>query len=58
MNNALELTQALASSAAAHRCYAQHWLEHTYGRPQLNEDQGMIVKLGDSSLNSRTSSGS
>jgi hypothetical protein len=55
VNNALELAQALANSAAAHRCYAQHWLEYAYGRPQTTEDFGMIVKLGDSSLQSRTS---
>jgi hypothetical protein len=54
VSNALELAQALASSGAAHRCYAQHWVEYTYGRPQMNEDYGMIAKLGDGSLNSRT----
>jgi hypothetical protein len=55
VSNALELAQALANSGAAHRCYAQRWLEYAYGRPHMNEDYGMIAKLGDGSLSSRTS---
>lgn len=48
--NALELVDALAASDVVHECYAKHWVEFTYGRPEADEDARLIARLGDESL--------
>lgn len=53
VDGALQLATALANSEAAHRCYAQHWLEFAYGRPSTMADGGMIAKLAKLSRDQR-----
>lgn len=48
--NAVELSQVLAESKEAHRCYAQHWLEFAYGRASTKADNQTLDKLAEESL--------
>ena len=48
--NAVELSQVIAESGMAHRCYAKHWLEFAYGRDAKKGDNALIAKLGEESL--------
>jgi hypothetical protein len=48
--NALELVELLASSTAAHRCYADHWLAYLYGRPTHRSDAAVLDDLAARSL--------
>jgi len=48
--NAVELSQVIAESGMAHRCYAKHWLEFAYGRDAKKADDALIAKLGEESL--------
>jgi len=47
---ALELATALAASEDVHACYARHWLEFAYGRPDAAQDAALIDRLAQSSL--------
>jgi hypothetical protein len=49
VNNALELIDQLVASPAVHECYAKHWLEFAYGRPQSAADSPIIKRLGTKS---------
>jgi hypothetical protein len=49
VNDALDLADAIAASADAHACYAQHWLEYAYGRPSTDVDAPIITRLGKGS---------
>lgn len=46
VESALELIAALAESQDVHECYAKHWLEFSYGRPEVAEDRALIERLG------------
>ncbi|HEX7670333.1 MAG TPA: DUF1588 domain-containing protein, partial [Polyangiaceae bacterium] len=50
VNDALELADAIAGSKAAHECYAQHWLEFSYGRPAVTVDDAIVQRLGADSM--------
>jgi Protein of unknown function (DUF1592)/Protein of unknown function (DUF1588)/Protein of unknown function (DUF1585) len=46
VNNALDLADAIAGSKDAHDCYAQHWMEFSYGRPMVDIDTALVGRLG------------
>ncbi|HSN99782.1 MAG TPA: DUF1592 domain-containing protein, partial [Candidatus Nanopelagicales bacterium] len=48
--DAIELSQVIAESKEAHRCYAQHWLEFTYGRDTTDDDGALLDQLAEESL--------
>lgn len=48
--DALELVQSMADSEGVHRCYARHLVEFVFGRPQADEDAGLIAQLATRSL--------
>jgi hypothetical protein len=48
--DAVELSARLAASRAVHDCYVQHWVEYAYGRPRADEDEPLITRLGEQSL--------
>lgn len=50
VNDALGLADAIAGSKAAHECYAQHWLEYSYGRPAVAIDDALVQRLGAGSV--------
>lgn len=41
----LELSDMLASSPTAHRCYASHWLSYLNGRPTDSRDDAVLDEL-------------
>ncbi len=55
VSNAIDLTQALATSAQVHACYARHLLEFTLGRLSGPDDEALIQQLASSSLTQSTS---
>lgn len=44
-DGAVELSQIMAESDAAHRCYAKHWLQYGYGREPQDGDTATIDEL-------------
>lgn len=50
VSNAIELTQALATSKQVHACYARHLVEFTLGRLSGADDEALIEQLATSSL--------
>lgn len=48
--DAVALSQVIAESKDAHRCYAKHWLEFAYGRASVKADGPTLTKLGEESL--------
>ena len=48
--NALELADALAASPVVHQCYLQHWIEFANGRPLVEQDVPLAVRLGGESI--------
>jgi hypothetical protein len=50
VDGAVDLASALAESAVVHECYAEHWIEFTYGRPLAENDAALAVRLGTASL--------
>jgi hypothetical protein len=48
-DGAIELSQLLADSNQAHRCYAQYWLEYAYGRAPQEGDAPTLANLSQSS---------
>ncbi len=49
-DNAVELSELIASSASAHRCFASSWIEFTLARDIAPEDEGLAEIVGDDSL--------
>lgn len=47
--DAIELSQVIAESTEAHRCYAKRWLEFAYGRSAAAGDDALIDKIGGAS---------
>ncbi|MBK7586025.1 MAG: DUF1592 domain-containing protein [Myxococcales bacterium] len=47
VTGAVELAEKLAASPAAHRCYAEHWLEYTFGRKSVEADAKTISEIGE-----------
>jgi hypothetical protein len=47
--DSVEMSQLLAESAEANRCFAKHWVEFALGRDAQKEDDQLISKLGDAS---------
>jgi hypothetical protein len=43
--NALDLTQLLSDSLAAHRCYTGQWLSYLYGRSTASSDAAVLDDL-------------
>ncbi|MDX2051666.1 MAG: DUF1592 domain-containing protein [Polyangiaceae bacterium] len=54
VNNALELTQAIAQSPEAHACFSGHLVEYLLGRQSAPLDQAVIEHLRDNSLKKAT----
>jgi hypothetical protein len=52
VTNALELAEALAASPSAHRCFAKHLVEFTFGRPYHELDAGLVERLATASSTS------
>jgi hypothetical protein len=50
VNGALELADALASSAGVHGCYARYWVSYAAGRWATEEEQPLVARLGAASL--------
>jgi hypothetical protein len=48
-DGAVELSQLMAESDAAHHCYAKHWLQYSYGRTPQEGDGETIQQLADAS---------
>ena len=48
--DALELADVMARNPAVHACYARHWVEYAFGRGIRPEDQGLVARLGQASL--------
>jgi hypothetical protein len=46
VNGATELIDALAAEPSVHECYTRHWLEYLHGRPESEEDEALIGRLG------------
>jgi hypothetical protein len=46
VENALGLVDALAESPAVHACYANHWLEFMFGRPETDLDEPLATRIG------------
>jgi hypothetical protein len=46
VSGAVELADRLAASRSVHDCYAQHWVQFAFGRPQVQEDYSMITDVG------------
>jgi len=47
--NAVELSQVIADSEEAHRCYAKHWAEFTLGRDVTQKDEPLLLGLTEDS---------
>lgn len=48
-SDAIELSQTIAESNEAHRCYAKRWLEMAYGRASVPADDKLLDGLRDAS---------
>ncbi len=53
--DALELADLLAASPAVHGCYAKHWVEYSAGRNAAPEDDALIERLAQASLDANAS---
>jgi hypothetical protein len=47
--NAVELSDFVAASKSAHKCFAKSWIEFTMGRDLVSEDVGLTELIGDES---------
>ena len=45
----VQLAEAMAESLNAHRCYAQNWLEYSFGRPIQPGDTPVLESLAQTS---------
>ncbi len=54
VQNALELADVLADSKNVHECYAQYWVEYSFGRKGLDADVGVVRHLGELSKNGQS----
>jgi hypothetical protein len=50
VDDALELSERLAESDAAHACYMQHLLEYSLGREHERADDPLLDRLAEQSL--------
>ncbi len=41
----IELSEAIAASEEAHKCFAKHWIEFEFGRELVDEDEGLIDQI-------------
>lgn len=48
--DSVELADAMAASTDVHECYAKHWLEFAYGRLEADEDESLVTRLAQRSL--------
>jgi len=55
VSNAIELTQALATSKQVHECYARHLFEFAFGRLTSADDEALIQQVAVSSKDQGTS---
>ncbi|MBC8069298.1 MAG: DUF1592 domain-containing protein [Deltaproteobacteria bacterium] len=46
VDDALDLSEALAASPSVHECYLKHWVEYAHGRPLAPEDLPFTQRLG------------
>jgi len=50
VSGAVELAHALADSEVVHECYAKHWVEFAFGRPEEEDyDAGLVHQLAEAS---------
>lgn len=49
-SDAQAFSQSLARSRQVHRCYAQHWAEYLFGRNELAEDERLVERLTEASM--------
>jgi hypothetical protein len=49
VNNAVELSDALASSVDVHACYTKHWIEALHGRATTAGDDALKERVGGAS---------
>ena len=50
VDGALDLADALAGSTDVHGCYARYWVSYAAGRWATEEEQPLVVRLGEASL--------
>ncbi|MEM9457195.1 MAG: DUF1592 domain-containing protein [Myxococcota bacterium] len=50
VDDALDLAEALAEDEQVHRCYARHWMEFAMARPHDDEDDPLVDRLAEGSL--------
>jgi hypothetical protein len=50
VENPFDLVEALAASRVVHECYARHWVEYAFGRAHASEDEPLVERLGQESL--------
>ncbi len=55
VDGALALADALADSAGVHGCYARYWVSYAAGRWATEEEQPLVVRLGEASLDDELS---
>ena len=48
-DGAVDLAATMAEQLQTHRCYAQHWLEYTYGRAPVGTDGRLLRRLAQGS---------
>ena len=50
VDDAIDLAEALAEDEQVHRCYARHWMEFAMARPHDDEDDPLVDRLAQGSL--------
>ncbi|MEZ4221430.1 MAG: DUF1592 domain-containing protein [Polyangiaceae bacterium] len=52
--DAVDLAQQMAESTSVHECYAKYWVEYSFNRKSLPQDEGIVRHLGSLSKDGLT----